>query len=174
MARLRRTLARTTLLAIAVVGCGPSAPRLGERGTAILRGATRVEVFRVSPATSFDAQPGDKLIGRHLILARGTEQGPRFASRLAAVLLGPGLTRTDKKCGVQPGVAYRFWKGDESVAVLVCFDCDVACFVDVGRTDEPASNDCLDFDPVRVEMLGLAREAFPADKEIQGLAEKRD
>src|SRR5947209_7719923 len=74
---------------------------LSARGVAILEGATRVEVFRVAPTRFVDPSApvvqvdGAKVGGRH-VLTTGKTQGPAFASRLAAVLLGGGVTRSEK------------------------------------------------------------------------------
>ena len=94
------------------------------QGMAILKGATRVEAFRVDP--SREAKANDAWIGGYVISATGKEQGKEFAAKLSAVLLSPTtysfLNR--KRCMFDPGVAYRFWKDQEVVEVTVCFHCD--------------------------------------------------
>src|SRR5215207_3985473 len=90
--------------------------------TSILRHGDRVEVFRVSPKRA--DQPGPDTIGGYPILAVGKEQGPEFAARLGKVLRSWGVARSSKKCAVEPGVAFRVWRGDRALEVLVCFKCD--------------------------------------------------
>jgi hypothetical protein len=146
---------------------------MSRRGVAILKGATRVEVFRVSPNES--KPRGIPLIGGFPITAVGKERGQEFASRLSSILLGRGVTQNEKKCGLEPGVAFRLWKGDEALEVLVCFKCNVLWpHVVAEPTDKPWF-EWQDFDPVRPALVGLAKEAFPEDAEVQGLpADLRD
>ena len=83
------------------------------------------------------------------------------------------MTPNRKKCGLAPGVAYRFWRGNEAVEVLVCFQCDVLWPHVMGSDASRPSRDYKDFDSVRPELLALTREAFPHDAEIRGLPERR-
>lgn len=140
---------------------------MSSRGVAILKGAARVEVFRVSPLES-TAHSGNE-IGGYPITARGKEQGPGFAARLAAVLLNDGVTQNEKKCGLEPGVAFRAWKNQNAVEILICFKCDVLWPHVVGEQTENPTHEWQDFDPVRADLVGLAKEAFLDDDEIQNL-----
>jgi hypothetical protein len=119
---MRKTKVVGSLLVAAVcatIGCNPG---ISPEGTAILREGTRVEVFRVAPEPT--RSPTDRpKIGRYPVLTQGKDLGSDFAVRLAAAVNGhPEL---DKKCGIHPGVAFRVWRGDQCVEVLVCFQCDV-------------------------------------------------
>lgn len=140
-------------------------------GAGILRGADRVEVFRVAPEPSVDGSI--QKIAFYPILATGNEQGPEFARRLSKLLLGKGVTQNQKKCGLQPGVAYRVWNGDRAVEVLVCFKCDVLWPHVVSGSAKDAHLDWKDFDPIRADLVALTKEAFPKDPEIQALPERR-
>jgi hypothetical protein len=145
------------------LGCGPGVP--------VPRQPTRVEVFRVGPEPA--DSPAGGTIGGYPILATGKEQGPDFAARLSKVLRSGGVTKNQKKCGLQPGVAYRIWGGEKTVEVLVCFKCDVLWPHVVGQEGVPPHEEWMDFDPVRPKLLALTKEAFPNDAEIQNLPEHR-
>ncbi len=134
---------------------------------AIIADSTRVEVFRVLPEKP--KQPPEKEIGGYPITAVGKEQGPDFAKRLSAVLLSQGVTQNRKKCGLQPGVAFRLWHGQQAVDVLICFECDVLWPYVVGEKTENPWSQWQDFDPVRSDLVSLAKEAFPDDAEIRKL-----
>lgn len=159
-----------SLVAAAVfVGAGCS-PGVSREEKAILREGARVEVFRVAPEPSQGPTDGLK-IGRYSVLAQGKDQGPDFAARLAEALSGhPKLL---KKCGIQPGVAFRIWRGEQCVEVLVCFKCDVLA-VHKGTGDWDWTSDMLrDFSAGRARLLVLCKEALPDDPVIQGLQDLR-
>jgi hypothetical protein len=115
------------LISAILAGCSSGSNKPGK---AVLRDAQRVEVFRVGPEREKDV-PGKMILG-YPILATGTEQGADFAGRLSQMLLSAGVTPNKKKCGLQPGIAYRIWKKDRAVEVLVCFQCDVLWPHEVG------------------------------------------
>jgi hypothetical protein len=151
------------------LGCGSSERIPGESK---LREPTRVEVFRVGSEL---ASSTDKAtIGGYPILATGKEQGSDFAARLLKILRSDGVTPNRKKCGLEPGVAYRIWSGDKALEVLVCFKCDVLWPHVVGEEGTLPHHEWKDFDPVRSELLALTKEAFPEDAEIQGLPAHRN
>ena len=155
-------------LSFGVAGCGDAN---GVAGGSILRGATRVEVFRVGPDET--TKPGVETIGGYPILATAPEQGPEFAARLSAVLRGDGVTPNRNKCGMRPGVAYRLWRDERAVEVLVCFECDVLWPHAVGSQIERPYLEWRDFGPVRAEMLELAKQALPDDAAIQKLKARK-
>jgi hypothetical protein len=112
--------------------------------------------------------PTSNTIEGYPILATGKEKDQAFAARLASILLGKNVTQNEKKCGLQPGVAYRLWKDDRAVEVLVCFNCNVLWPHVVGeKWKEQLWSEWQDFDTVRADLLALTKEAFPDDKEIQ-------
>ena len=165
----------------AVLGLG-CAQRLRDslslRGVAILEGAQRVECFRVAATRFVDPTApvvevgGGEVAGRH-VLATGKTQGPDFAARLAAVLLGDGVTRGDEPREFLPGVAFRVWKGKEAVEVLVSFATDRLGAHVVGEPGGAGDPQNLqDFAAARAALVRLAKGAFPNDGEIQGLPER--
>ncbi len=155
---------------LAAMGCGSSTKNIP--GDSIIREADRVEVFRVGSEPA--ASGAGEAIGGYPILATGKELGADFAARLSKVLRGGGVTRNQKKCGLEPGVAYRLWSGDRAVEVLVCFNCDVLWPHVVGSQAAAPHHEWQDFDPARAELLALTKEAFPDDAEVQGLPERRN
>jgi hypothetical protein len=154
-------------LAVALLCCGCSTG-LDREGASILRDATRVEVFRID-GDKPDTTTGETFAG-YPVLGVGKEQEAVFARRLAEVMLGPGFSPLDKKCGIQPGVGFRVWRGEQSVEILVCFRCDV---VSAYRTQVPKNERELQaFSPIRPKLLALCKEALPDDAVIQGLPER--
>jgi hypothetical protein len=145
---------------------------LDRRTTTILSGATKVEVFRVAgkePPT--EASSGELRIGGFRVLSQGKDQGRVFADRLAAVLSQwKTYSFTYAKC-YWPGVAFRVWKGEEIVDILICFKCDnLYCGPPTMSARVTAS---FSESPNRARLVALAKEAFPDDQEIQGLTECR-
>jgi hypothetical protein len=134
--------------------------------TTILRNGDRVEVFRVSSKRA-DGGVADTIGGRP-ILATGKEQGPDFAARLGRVLRSWSVAPSSKKCAFEPGVAFRIWRGDKALEVLICFKCDDLWPHVVGESGS-FNDEVLAFDPVRAELVALAKEAFPDDPTIQAL-----
>ena len=143
------------------------------QGMETLKGATRVEAFRVDP--SREAKANDAWIGGYVISATGKEQGKEFAAKLSAVLLSPTtysfLNR--KRCMFVPGVAYRFWKDQEVVEVTVCFHCDDLMVLVKDGSGKMLHYSGSAFDDARAEMVALARQAFPGDDEVQSMSPKR-
>jgi hypothetical protein len=175
----RRLSAFLAALAMAgCLGCGRrdsvNPDKLSASGVAILRGATRVEVFRVGPEKV--QGPADRTLGGYPILSTGSEQNQAFGQRLTKILLSGNVTQNAKKCGFEPGVGFRLWDGDQSVVVLICFKCNVLWAFVPGEPTRITEHgiaheewEWQDFDGVRGPLLKLAKEAFPEDKPIQDL-----
>jgi hypothetical protein len=151
----------------------PGAP-LDAQTMTVLAGATRVEVFRTDGTNGpNDEKPraaGEARIGGYLVTARGPDQGPEFAARLADVLLDGRSYSAARMACYWPGVAFRVWSGEEWVEVLVCFHCDnLYCGPATDNVPRTAS---FHSTPARARLVRLAREAFPDDKEVQRLKEE--
>ena len=69
-----------------------------------------------------------------------------------------------KACEPIFGVGVTFARGEQSVDVLFCFECDILAVYQDGRVvgDE-------DFDPARTRLVRLMKNFFPADDVIQQL-----
>ncbi len=150
--------------------------KLGERAVAVLTGATRVEVFRVT--ADRDKKPDEPGVGGFAVTATAKEKDPAFAARLAAVLLDEKAYSNPRvlKC-FDPGVAYRVWKDKESVEVLVCFKCRNLRVITRDAEGKEVRRATGSFeDAVFAPLAKLAKETFPDDKEIeelQGPGEKK-
>ena len=141
---------------------------LGERAAGTLSGATRVEVFRVSPKRAEEGEPD---VGGYEITAGGKEQGQPFAKRLAGVLLDERTYRFDanKVGGFTPMVGLRVWKGDEAVEVLLSFATDELVVLSTNPADKSTRSAQEDFDAARGALVELAKEALPQDRDVQAL-----
>jgi hypothetical protein len=93
---------------------------------------TRCEVC-LTPDSDLEPIPSN-LPGPFRILDDPTPVPVETAGRLSELLLAnePYL-QSYKMCVFQPGVAFRFWRGAESVDVLVCFSCSDLAFQALGR-----------------------------------------
>jgi hypothetical protein len=146
---------------------------LSAEGIKILKGVTKVEVFRVD--SSREAQKGEKKIGTYPISATGKTQGKAFAGELVKVLFADDTYYgREAKC-FEPGLAYRLWKGKASVEVIICFKC-----TNLRVTAKDAKGKVLNesdetppggFGGTASEaaLIKLAKKAFPRDKDIQAL-----
>lgn len=146
---------------------------LGDRTLAVLDGVTRAEVFRLK-AERVAQPPGSAKVegaGGFPILSTGKPRDARFAARVAAVLRDKGTYEFDrpKGCVIRPGVAFRLWKGKESVDLILCFECNILVVDARDEAGKPVHRAIKDFDPGRPALVKLAREAFPDDPEIRAL-----
>lgn len=147
---------------------------LDKRTKTILAGATRVEVFRLDgdnrSSVEKPAREGDKRIGGFLVTAQGQNQGKAFAAKLADILSDRSTYALAFAGCFSPGVAYRIWKDEESVEVLICFKChNFYCGPPADSVQENAS---FVRSPREGDLVRLAKEAFPDDPEIQKLKDR--
>jgi hypothetical protein len=151
-------------------------PPLDDRTKAILAGATRVDVFRTDgmngPLEKKPRAPGEMRIGGFLVTARGQDQGKEFAARLADILFARGTYSWGGSAACfWPGIAFRVWKDEEAVDVLICFKCEN--FYCGPPTEATMENASFNGSRRRADLVRLAKEAFPDDTEIQELEEHR-
>lgn len=146
----------------------------GERPVSIIAGATRVEVFRVNPEKP--NEPMGKECGGYPVIATAKEQGKEFAGKIAAIVFDEKTYDFEKgkKCMFEPGVGFRLWKDKDWVDVVLCFHCDELEISTIPPGEKERKSAHEDFDAARAVLVKLCKEAFPDDKEIQGLAEKRE
>jgi hypothetical protein len=158
-----------------LLGCGGNKGRLDGRTAAVFAGATKVEVFRIDgrndPPGPTPIRPGDPTVGGYAILARGYDQGQEFAAKLADIL-ADDKTYTDKyaKC-FWPGVAFRVWKGEDRMDVIICFKCG-NFYVGPPTDQRVMENASFSESPNTGRLVRLAKEAFPDDEEVQALKEE--
>ena len=148
------------------------AETLGERMTTILKGATRVEAFRVDPKRS--KKPQGKHVDGLTVLSTAKEQGTQFAKRLSELLQDEKSLLSEQARCFFPGVAFRLWKEKESVDVVVCYQCTglrlIARDGAGGELHRTGGGFKANYDA----WVKLAKEAFPDDKQIQGLGRGDD
>jgi hypothetical protein len=155
----------------------------GARGISILRGAAKVETFRIADTADIDYGFGRHKdvrsnLGRiegYTITANGKLMDRAFAERLAACLLRPDRYFFSLDCLPDPGVAFRASRGEESVTLVICYECDhLKVYVrdGWGRIVHTGSSYFVSPFPGPDVMTELAREAFPEDPEIQAMGRK--
>ena len=143
---------------------------LGDHTISILRGADRVETFRLD-----DTGEGDWLGGKEIrqfpLVGPGKTQGKAFANHLSRLVLDPRtyVGPDDSTCLFNPGVAYRAWRGRECVEVIVCFHCGEMLITSKDAGGHPIRTTHTCFLGMRAEFVALAKESFPGDKEVRAL-----
>jgi hypothetical protein len=155
---------------------------LGGAVVLAIQEADRVQVVRVRPKPDpaiRSLKPGaPSHVELYPVTAKGKEQGQKFASALADVLLSKEVY--DKRLPIaepfKPTTAFRIQtaKGKDTVKVdvLLCFRCggmSVSCEVNrFGGVQQRRETSKLP-DRAYNALLKLAKEAFPDDKELQGI-----
>lgn len=112
---------------------------------------------------------GELTIGNYPVISKGQELGPDFSNRLVALLFDNSTPTHKSASCFMPGVAFRVWKGEESVDVLLCLDCFKVSW---GPPSNPEQTKISFWGSIRQpDFLRLAKEALPNDPEIQKLQE---
>ena len=147
---------------------------VGERVVGILASASRGEVFRGFPEKP--TEPMGKECGGYPVISTGKERDREFAAKVAAILFDEKTYDFEKakKCEFQPGVGLRLWRDKDWVDVTLCFSCDELEVSSKKPDEKELRTSHEDFDAARPALVKLVKEAFPDDKEIQGLAEKSE
>jgi hypothetical protein len=148
---------------------------LDDRTAPILSGGTKVEVFRIDGGSEKAAptviKAGDPTMGGYSILSKGKDQTPEFAARLND-LLTDSRTYTDQYAACfMPGVAFRVWKSDECVDVIICFRCH-NFYLGPPSDEKVMENATFSGSSNAGQLIRLAKDAFPDDQEIQALKDK--
>jgi hypothetical protein len=176
-------LAAGALLSIALAGAAreekavePSknvVKALGEPTVGILKGATKVEAFRIKPEKT--DKEGVKTIGGYPITATAKEQGKDFAGKLRDVLFRDATYEGRAAKCFEPGVAFRIWTDKkEWVDVVICFSCtNLEVTAHDAKGKEVGDDGFGAFGGTKswTALVKLAKEAFPDDKAIQALKE---
>jgi RNA polymerase sigma factor (sigma-70 family) len=151
--------------------------RYGDKTVAILRGATRVEAFRLNPNDHVAPGKEDgkvKRFGGYAITATAPEQGEKFARKAVALLFDRDnfilFAASADDCS--PEVGLRFWKGKESAELTLSYQWNQLRVIAPDPKAQGVEFPTADFfDAGRKPFVKLAKELFPKDKEIQGLEE---
>jgi hypothetical protein len=145
----------------------------GDLGLSTMKDATRVETFRIIDPSRHES-PKDLVgeIERFPIIAKGEIQGKEFAVKMSTYLLDGKLYFFSPDCIEDYGVAYRLWKGSDSVSLIVCYECyNIQVFVRdaEGRLVHEGGSSFRDAFGGPDVMRELAKLAFPSDAAIQAL-----
>ena len=149
---------------------------LGDRTLSILNGATRVETFRLDDSRDGD-QVKDGTTGQEIadypLTSQGSTRGPEFAAKLSRAVRDPRtfIGPNDTTCLINPGVAFRAWRGHECVEVIVCYHCQQMIVTMKDAQGHVVHSVYTEFGDLwsRSQFLALAKEAFPGDKAVQSL-----
>ncbi|KAF0242454.1 MAG: hypothetical protein FD180_3905 [Planctomycetota bacterium] len=146
----------------------------GDRPVGIIAGVTRVECFRVNPEKPREAM--GKECGGYPIISTGKEQKREFGLKIAAIVFDEKTYDWEKakKCEFAPGVGFRLWRDKDWVDVVLCFSCDEFEISTIPPGEKERKSAHEDFDASRAALVKLCKEAFPEDKEILGLKDKRE
>lgn len=139
---------------------------LGDDMLKVLRAPDSVRACRIEPfETTQEEHPDAELFENHKMLSKFVKLSAAQVGALQdlirkddSYLFGPA-----KACEFVPGVAVQFTKGKESVSIQLCFSCDEWRFAMNGTGKSE------DFDPIRADLVKLAKELFPDDEAIQEL-----
>ena len=174
------------LMLLAAAGCGtavgevqdPPSPlreRYGDKTIDIIKGATKVELYRLDPRDYSDPEMmkegQEKRFGGYAVKGRGEDQGEKFAQKAAALLFNADNFefKVAKGCAFLPGVGLRFWKGKETADLLLCYTCRELKVVAPDPKAQGVKVPMAVFEHGRAAFVKLAKEMFPRDEEIQKL-----
>jgi hypothetical protein len=143
---------------------------LGSPTLALLQNVQSVQMFRLRSDVRETSEERIQ-IADYPLLYEGRSQGPAFSERIADVLRDPRLYwgLNDLTCIPDPGVAFRLWNGKQSIEVLLCFHCGQMLVTTKDAGGRVTHKTYTEFLSVRPRLVALAKEAFPADVEIQAL-----
>lgn len=144
---------------------------LGYPTFSIISGATWCQVFKIDPERSEPEGPLSARTDHHAILATGKKLTGTDIAQIQRILLNPARYAVGPldpaACHLSPGVAFRLWRGSDSVDVLACYQC---AHVIIATHDAGGRLVHQYMTPFPVgELSGFVRQAFPNDPELQGV-----
>ncbi|WP_426755829.1 hypothetical protein [Myxococcus sp. Y35] len=168
------------LLAVpAALSCSASASAPESPYEAFFRRPDRVQIFLADYPRSWGGDrsswPTDVLeedlphSGEHYVLPR---EGPELTwvqrRRLAASFIPPQEPNPYplRKCGFNPDIALRYWRGDTWMDVVICLGCIKFAYLDAKGNSVPDEQVGYLKDPDL--LMELATAAFPKEKFRQG------
>jgi hypothetical protein len=81
-----------------------------------------------------------------------------------------GPPSAEKNCSPLPGVIVTFFKGNQSVNLFFCFDCDILQVnIDWKNPHRIPRPSITDFDPSASKLARVMKNIFPNDPQIQAL-----
>jgi hypothetical protein len=138
----------------------------------MLQGADKLEVFEIKPPQRESQAPtGPRTVEGYELVAQGKTLGSHAAQEFASTLLNEknGIgARSD--CEWRPVIVFRAWRGSESAALLVCFQCNESVFRFYDAAGELVRDTHPFFFAGRDVLLRLAREALPESPTLKSIA----
>ena len=139
----------------------------GDAGLATVARPEWVEAYRIGPP-----RPATRSqeVNDYPIIAGPGRIATENANELSAALTSPKsyVWETAKGCEPEYGVCLSFFRGDNRVDVLLCFECNILLVAWNGSVTGGE-----DFDPVRPVLVRAVKAGFPADDVIQTLEEQQ-
>lgn len=156
-----------------MVGCGKADTNVLAKVKRVCATSLRVEVFRLDGKNGpFDNAPklaGEVRICGYLVTKQEPDMSGEFGQQLGQVLCNEELYAQKAAGCFTPGVAFRVWSAGESIDILICFQCSNLFYGPVLRNEIKTKSFLKS--PLSKHLVGITKEAFPADKEIQALPE---
>jgi hypothetical protein len=134
---------------------------------AIVREATRVEAYRVTPPSGSNPMEDYTSPLDYEVVTEPVAVPAEMAKEMSQALLSPETYGWDyaKACGWPVyGVKLSFFQGSERVDVYFCFKCSVLAVV---RDDRVLGGE--DFDNAEQVFVQAVKKLFPDDAEIQNI-----
>ena len=140
----------------------------GNRGVALLKHADKVEAFRIGKIADTLRWP-DVLLTDYPIQAGPMPVSPSDTKLLVDTLLDEKsyYWNAAKACIPQPGVRIDFSRGDQTLSILLCFECEI---LETYLNGKSASGQ--NFEYAQPTLVRIARKLFPNDPKIQSLTEE--
>ncbi|AKQ70403.1 hypothetical protein A176_007315 [Myxococcus hansupus] len=170
---------RTPFLAVllvipAALSCTADAFTFGASHEDFLRRPDRVQIFLADHPTSWgrdyrDLPPGVKeedlpRSGKNFVLPQeGPELSKEHRKQLAAAFVPASEPNPipEKKCGFNPDIALRYWRGNTWMDVIVCLGCIQFIYIDA-KGEQIASRNVGVLSDYTF-LYQLAKEAFPEE-----------
>jgi hypothetical protein len=97
----------------------------------------------------------------------------KLAGRLGKILLDKDTyARQGPDCEPMPGVIMSFSKGNSTLHLYFCFECNILTVSKLQSDGKMASVNTY-FRPGRAKLLGVVKKIFPEDPQIQSLKESK-
>ena len=152
------------LVAVTAANAVAPSPRvvrfLGKRAADVLSGASRAELFVLSPKRAQDEEPG---FGGYRIDRPLPPRGADFTRKLAGLLLDERSYRFEesKVGGFTPRMGVRLWDGDRRVEVVVSEPFDELVVFSPNPDDGSVRSAQADIVPAREALRALVKDVVP-------------
>jgi hypothetical protein len=145
---------------------------LGDTVLASVKGATKVQVFRVTDSGGLRPDPAKAIASDFVRGAAGAELDAKQLEALRSVLYDESSYRLDadvSKCRFVPHLSVQMRVGLESLEALISFSCNQVLFVVGKQGGRWVPQGTFDVKPARKKLLELAKTTLPQDRDTQNL-----